>query len=647
MDRAKFIAGSFVVVSLLLSSCSAQTETTPEPGRVEVLGETPEVTEFSEDIQPQKMVHFDLAENSGCGVMDLGTLWCWGLLLKNDNGDAPFTDDQGRAALRQVRGIEQAVAVVVTSGRVCVLHKDESISCFAEAPNFVAKTEVVSQTGLQGLYTLNRQLGGPEGVDDFSDVPGLEDAVVISGERGRNHGCAALSDGSVRCWGEGAHGQLGIGRSVSESLTAVRVPGLEDSVSARVEGDASCALGRDGMISCWGHYNGSLPVLSGAPYVIPSLSYLGIQQVGLGGEIACVLDKKSEVWCWGGTIFYMILDSSRSREDLQRSIDSPWKVPGVANVVDLVVGDKQACALISNGTVKCWGTGILGDGRPDFDDEARGPITVPGVNSAVNLSGDGYGWCAVLADGTAQCWGRLGSLGILTKVSGSASSGVSEHLLPTVIDVGVPLSQITPTAWALTQSGALLRINDGQGDEYQSGSTPRASKFWEIPESMCVQAINGSEVFCRNAAGLRGDGGPDAFFGPFEEVGELNGVIEIASRDYSQQGFSCAVLSDSSAWCWGRDSIATSQPLENLLHPVSSPGAPVFYSANRVQIPPARDVDLGLLGGPADRGFMPGGGCAVSTDFELWCWGIVTATYQWFSPIKFQTSWGHDEAGEE
>ncbi len=73
------------------------------------------------------------------------------------------------------------------------------------------------------------------------------------------HTCAILDEGSVRCWGYGATGQLGYGntRNVGGNQTpgAVGPVGLGSGRTARAisaGGAHTCAILDDGSVRCWG-----------------------------------------------------------------------------------------------------------------------------------------------------------------------------------------------------------------------------------------------------------------------------------------------------------------------------------------------------------------------------------------------------------
>ena len=62
----------------------------------------------------------------------------------------------------------------------------------------------------------------------------------------------------------------------------------------------------------------------------------------------------------------------------------------------------RTCALLANGTAKCWGLGYLGNGTSN---SSNVPVTVSGLAGAVAISVGLSHTCALLANGTAKCWG--------------------------------------------------------------------------------------------------------------------------------------------------------------------------------------------------------------------------------------------------
>ena len=72
--------------------------------------------------------------------------------------------------------------------------------------------------------------------------------------------------------------------------------------------------------------------------------------------------------------------------------------------------DQGTCTMLSDGTVKCWGNIMVGNG---LTSGSNSPVTATGINSATSVSVGGDHICSSLADGTIKCWGRnsYGQLG--------------------------------------------------------------------------------------------------------------------------------------------------------------------------------------------------------------------------------------------
>ncbi|MDC0675499.1 RCC1 domain-containing protein [Nannocystis radixulma] len=82
-------------------------------------------------------------------------------------------------------------------------------------------------------------------------IAGLRDVVALSD--GGWHACARLRDGTVRCWGKNACGQLGDGTVVARPLPGVAVPVRDvDELSAGF--CHTCARTRAGEMWCWGRH---------------------------------------------------------------------------------------------------------------------------------------------------------------------------------------------------------------------------------------------------------------------------------------------------------------------------------------------------------------------------------------------------------
>lgn len=199
-------------------------------------------------------------------------------------------------------------------------------------------------------------------------VQPFEKAVALSA--GTNHFCALFDDGTVNCWEFGGAGTTNCSGPVA---------GITSAVDIASEAAAACALLADGSVWCWS--------LGGVPQ---ATGIIGAVSIGAeGGSPACAVLSGGTVQClsdFAGTPLAVI--------------------PGVSDAVAVTVGSEHACVLIFDGTVKCFGRnqyGQLGDGTVNSGYQQAG--TVVDVANAVNVVSGDYYTCAMLSDGTVKCWG--------------------------------------------------------------------------------------------------------------------------------------------------------------------------------------------------------------------------------------------------
>src|SRR5262245_32278448 len=75
-------------------------------------------------------------------------------------------------------------------------------------------------------------------------------------------------------------------------------------------------------------------------------------------------------------------------------------------VTQVVTGGRHSCALLSDGTARCWGYNFYGQLGDDSRVRRLQPVTVSGLSNAATLAAGQDHTCALLSDGTGRCWGR-------------------------------------------------------------------------------------------------------------------------------------------------------------------------------------------------------------------------------------------------
>ncbi|MCC6558614.1 MAG: hypothetical protein IT372_37240 [Polyangiaceae bacterium] len=236
---------------------------------------------------------------------------------------------------------------------------------------------------------------------------------------GDSHSCALLSDGSIRCWGSGEYGQLGDGTSGpgAAKTTPTQVQGLAGATDVSARGSHSCAALSDGTARCWGDNaygalgNGVIE-LSAIPQDV--LGAAGVSGVALGVVHSCAWLEDGGAKCWGNN------GSGQLGNGSTTAALTPATVSGLADALALGAGDRHTCALRQGGAVSCWGGGDggqLGDGTSGAGAQQLTPSPVPGLSGAVQVAVGHYAVCALMGDGGVQCWG--------TTSTGRSASGTT------------------------------------------------------------------------------------------------------------------------------------------------------------------------------------------------------------------------------
>jgi alpha-tubulin suppressor-like RCC1 family protein len=261
---------------------------------------------------------------------------------------------------------------------------------------------------------ISGQLGDGTTNDSFTPVAvsGVSTATTITASHGRmdsyGHTCALLSDHTVKCWGRNIVGQLGTG-DTTDSYTPISVTGLSGVVAVQAGGFHNCAIITGGTVQCWGDNalgqvgDGTLATLHTTPFTVLGIS--NATALALGGDFSCALLSGGTVKCWGGNGQGRLGDGLLLQSLSTPDISPPVTVVGITNAIAISAGRGHACAVLSNHTIQCWGdnsAGMLGNGM--FTNSST-PVTVTGISNAIGITGGAVHTCARLADSTVQCWG--------------------------------------------------------------------------------------------------------------------------------------------------------------------------------------------------------------------------------------------------
>jgi alpha-tubulin suppressor-like RCC1 family protein len=476
------------------------------------------------------------------------------------------------------------------------------------------------------------------------DVVGLSSGV-LSVAAGEDHTCALVSTGAVKCWGHNLDGQLGTGdnddydtpvataiASGAQTVAAGKnftcailsgaakcwgaltgngtrnasawprdVVGQASGVLALTGGEAhACAVRTGGEVVCWGS-NGEgqlgtgVPTVRTTPVDVSGLAS-GVSAVAGGSGFACAV-VSAAVQCWGDNSYSQIGQST-----ITTSLSAvPIAVAGVtSNTLALAPGDYHICALMTGGTVKCWGNGREGQlGHGFFNTQSATPVNVTGLSGIQKVTAGYDTTCAITAGSGLKCWGGYVT-NTPTDVAG-LSSGVLDVAAGTHFTCAV-VSGGGAKCWGDNFYGQL-----GTGDTSTraaptdvvglgSGVTAITAGWYH---ACALLATGGVKCWGNNEGGQLGDGTTTHRSAPVAVAG-LNDAVAVEANGYQ----TCARTNGGGIKCWGAqmDSYGT---YGGEGHAVTTPA----------DVPSLGGGVVGLAVGYTSN-------CALVTGGGVKCWGV-------------------------
>jgi alpha-tubulin suppressor-like RCC1 family protein len=150
--------------------------------------------------------------------------------------------------------------------------------------------------------------------------------------------------------------------------------------------------------------------------------------MSLGKAQTCAVVASGEVYCWG--------DGGASYPDTP--------LEGFSSIRQVAAGDTFVCALSGSGLVFCKGS----RGDPSASDATQ---PIEGIANATRLASYGDAFCALLRDGTARCWRYRAK----RAPAGGGADGLTRRPVRTL-----PLAGVVEVAVAETLTCALLRSGE-------------------------------------------------------------------------------------------------------------------------------------------------------------------------------------------
>ncbi len=248
----------------------------------------------------------------GCALDGDGEVACWGA-----NGFGQLGQGDTDARGDQPGELGSSLATIDLPGAAASIHCGRHFAC--------------ARVG-SAMYCWGRNDWGQLGVgdtenrgDDPDEMGSNLVAVPLGAGRtprlittGSHHSCVVLDDDSVKCWGQGFWGNLGLESDLvfgdTPDSTPDQLPALELGRDGEIEelsaGDRhTCARFEDDEVRCWGYPwalgvgdaegRGARPGTMGQNLEPAVLSGLALTQMVAGADFTCALSDNGRVQCWG------------------------------------------------------------------------------------------------------------------------------------------------------------------------------------------------------------------------------------------------------------------------------------------------------------------------------------------------------------
>lgn len=217
-----------------------------------------------------------------CAVRGSGTVACWGNNGRGQLGNGTTSSSVTPVQVEELTGV---VALAAGQSHACAVKDDGKVLCWGEG--------------------VNGQLGNGSTQPSSTpvEVTSLPKCKAVSA--GERSSCALTETGAVLCWGANEVGQLGSGATNTNSNPSpINVSDVTNAIALASGANHSCAALSDGTLVCWGagksgQLGDSVAHDDGAPKRVVVSSIKSGFKVGAGSQHSCATTGADEVLCWG------------------------------------------------------------------------------------------------------------------------------------------------------------------------------------------------------------------------------------------------------------------------------------------------------------------------------------------------------------
>jgi alpha-tubulin suppressor-like RCC1 family protein len=351
-------------------------------------------------------------------------------------------------------------------------------------------------------------------------------------------------------------------------------------------------------------------VIAGTLSISPARA-VSVQTSVIGGtsDSLCAIISDGTIQCWGSNNDGQLGGGPNDHEDVPVSyISGTWRYMFDG------ASARHFCAIKSDGTLWCWGANDQGQLGNNSTAAYPTPSQVGSANTWVAGAVGGGSTCAIKSDGTLWCWGAndYGQLG--NNDSSDSHVPVAAHLTSvasvSIGDVNVCAIKTDGTLWCWG-TGAYGALGNNATTDYPEPT--------QVDGSWLVVDV-GDQGEGAHACGIKADHtlwcwGTSSDNGPVLGIGTVRDTLvpvqvdgggswtDVATGPYA----TCGVKSDQSLWCWGD---GYSGHLGNGDVNATDYDVPQPVTGGHTWLTSVQAHDSA---------------CGVQTDLSLWCWGAQYA----------------------
>jgi alpha-tubulin suppressor-like RCC1 family protein len=615
-------------------------------------------------------------DSHACRVTSAGKLHCWG---KNNMGQVGDGTKTYRSVMTPVKGSPQDLwqSVMTSRNTSCALRSDNSLWCWGWTLAVLPGSQTATEPQKVGPFTdweqvdasqshacgirkggvlvcwggnASGQLGqaSPLMATPDSPITVMPGATWSYVSTGSDYTCAVKADGTLWCWGNNFHGNLGDGTTTQQKTPKQVGTSTDWRVVAAGANMTTCGIRLDGSLFCWGlNSRSQVGCCSGTQQVTTPQKVGGASSwrvVQGDGFSTCGIRYDDTVWCWGAMLEGFGTPGAELKGSLGGSLD-------VATSSEPTSQRRTfACAIKHDDTTWCWGSNLHGQLALGTAGSRADPARV-GTQTWTRVEPNTSYTCGLRASGTLWCWGEGAAVGLINAATKKLRTQTPVQVDPSsdwkALHTGYtslcvirqngtlwcsnglgaappPLQQVgSATDWSQVSFGGSFIISSGA----RAGGIRQPGTLWHFDDKLQTTQI-GAEADWKqvslakdHACGLRGTGSSLWCVKPFvptkanppQQIGqETDWTFVVSASEYmgssgKHPAASYGIRKSGTLWTWDADS-----------------AAPTPTEIGKGKVWTAVDVGAGII-------------CGLAADKSLWCWGTSDLRH-YIQTGEFQSS---------